>query len=117
MVGSRQRCETLVSESSAPAGFEAYPYADSLNSWQARAALAGDRVEMSDIRRIAGRIPRSRVAARKSGARERKAGDDSRAMLHRATEISAGNSALRAPFASTIGCPLVKQVGGTTSDT
>jgi hypothetical protein len=31
----------------------------------------------------------------KSGAGERRAGDDSRAMLHRATEISAGNSALR----------------------
>ena len=30
-----------------------------------------------------------------SGAGERRAGDDSRAMLHRATEISAGNSALR----------------------
>jgi hypothetical protein len=45
MVGSRQRCETLVCESSAPARFEAYPGADSLNCGQTRAALDGDRVE------------------------------------------------------------------------
>jgi hypothetical protein len=77
MVGSRQRCETLVCESSAPAGFEAYPSAASLDCGQTRAALDGDRAGVSYIRRIAGRIARSRVAGRKSGAGERKADDDS----------------------------------------
>jgi hypothetical protein len=46
----------------------------------------------SDSPRIAGSRGEREV---KSGAGERRAGDDSRAMLHRATEISAGNSALR----------------------
>ena len=38
------RTRSHVCESSAPAGFEAYPSADSLNCGQTRAALDGDRV-------------------------------------------------------------------------